>query len=249
VYEPSASSFYLLASQKRRPISSTRALLAIGGVPYNPAQLKQANITRGYDAAALNDLPASSDEVLAAENALRGSADVLLIGRRATESAFKAAAASSYGVIHLAVHGYASATERNHSALVLLSDPQAGEDGFLQASEIVQLPLHSNLVILSACDTAIGPIEGEEGIATLSRAFLLAGARSVVSTLWSVDDTFSLFLMKQFYKHLAAHDPPPVALTAAKRDMLRKFGAAAVPYYWAGYTLEGATNLVAVNHE
>ena len=90
--------------------------------------------------------------------------------------------------------------------LVLLSDPPAGEDGFLQASEIVQLRLNSDLVILSACDTAVGPLEGEEGIAALSRAFLLAGARSVVSTLWSIDDTFSLFLMKQFYKHLAAHE-------------------------------------------
>lgn len=249
VYEPSASSYYLLASQKRRPAPPARALLALGGVPYNPTELKQASITRGYDASTLSDLPASRDEVLAAEAALRGVSDLLLMGPRATESAFKRAVASSYGVIHLAVHGYASATERNHSALVLLNDPQAGEDGFLQASEIVQLPLNSNLVILSACDTAIGPIEGEEGIAALSRAFLLAGARSVVSTLWSVDDTFSLFLMKQFYKHLAAHEPPSVALTSAKRDMLRKFGATAVPYYWAGYTLEGATNLVAVNHE
>jgi CHAT domain-containing protein len=249
VYEPSASSFYLLASQKRRSAPPARSLLAIGGVPYNPTELKQANITRGYDGGALSDLPASKDEVLAAEAALRGTGDLLLIGPRATESAFKRAAASPYGVIHLAVHGYASSSERNHSALILLSDPQAGEDGLLQASEIVQLPLNSNLVILSACDTAIGPIEGEEGIAALSRAFLLAGSRSVVSTLWSVDDTFSLFLMKQFYKHLATHESPPVALTSAKRDMLHKFGTAAVPYYWAGYTLEGATNIVARNHE
>ncbi len=139
--------------------------------------------------------------------------------------------------------------KRNRSALVLLSDPAAGEDGFLQASEIVQLPLKSDLVILSACDTAIGPLEGEEGIAALSRAFLLAGARSVVSTLWSIDDTFSLFLMKQFYKHLASHEPPATALTSAKRDMLRKYGAAAVPYYWAGYTLEGAANLAGANHD
>jgi CHAT domain-containing protein len=171
-----------------------------------------------------------------------------LIGPHATESAFKRAATSQYGIIHLAVHGYASTTERNRSALVLLSDPPAGEDGFLQASEIVQLPLNSDLVILSACDTAVGPIEGEEGIAALSSAFLLAGARSVVSTLWSIDDTFSLFLMKQFYKHLAAGETVAVALTAAKRDMLRTYGSAAVPYYWAGFTLEGAANLPLAHH-
>jgi CHAT domain-containing protein len=221
----------------------------VGGVPYSPAQLKQAAITRGYDPEALSDLPASKDEVVAAEAALHGPGNLLLIGPRATESAFKRAATSPYGVIHLAVHGYASTTERNGSALVLLSDPAAGEDGFLQASEIVQLPLKSDLVILSACDTAIGPLEGEEGIAALSGAFLLAGARSVVSTLWSVDDTFSLFLMKQFYKHLAAHESAAAALTAAKRDMLHKYGAAAVPYYWAGYTLEGAADLAVTNHD
>ena len=249
IYEPSATGFYLLTSQKRLPTSSAHALLAVGGVPYSPAELKQASITRGYDSGALSDLPASKDEVLAAEAALHGPGDLLLIGPRATESAFKRAAMSQYGVIHLAVHGYASTTERNRSALVLLSDPPAGEDGFLQASEIVQLSLNSDLVILSACDTAVGPLEGEEGIAALSGAFLLAGARSVVSTLWSIDDTFSLFLMKQFYKHLSAHEPAAAALTAAKRDMLRKYGAAAVPYYWAGYTLEGAPNLTIAHHD
>ncbi|MGD0669559.1 MAG: CHAT domain-containing protein [Bryobacteraceae bacterium] len=249
IYEPSATSFYLLTSQPHRPTPSAHALLAVGGVPYSPAAMKQASITRGYDPGALGDLPASKDEVIAAEAALHGPGNLLLIGPHATESEFKRAATSQYGIIHLAVHGYASTTERNRSALVLLSDPPAGEDGFLQASEIVQLPLNSDLVILSACDTAVGPIEGEEGIAALSSAFLLAGARSVVSTLWSIDDTFSLFLMKQFYNHLAAHETVAAALTAAKRDMLRKYGSAAVPYYWAGFTLEGAANLPVAHHD
>ena len=249
IYEPSATSFYLLTSPRHRPTSSAHALLAVGGVPYGSGDLKQANITRGYDPGALGDLPGSRTEVIAAEAALHGPGNLLLIGPRATESAFKQAATSEYRIIHLAVHGYASTTERNRSALVLLSDPPAGEDGFLQASEVVQLPLKSDLVILSACDTAIGPIEGEEGIAALSSAFLLAGSRSVVSTLWSIDDTFSLFLMKQFYKHLAAGETVAAALTAAKRGMLRRYGSKAVPYYWAGFTLEGAANLPVANHD
>ena len=242
IYEPSATSFYLLKSQKRR-VTAESGLLAVGGVPYSPAQLKEASVTRAYDPGSITDLPASKDEVLAAESAIRGPADVVLIGPRATEAAFKVAATRRFGIIHLAVHGYASTTERNRSALVLLGDPAAGEDGFLQASEIVQLHLNSDLVVLSACDTAVGPVEGQEGISALSRAFLLAGARTVVSTLWSIDDTFSLFLMKQFYKHIGAHEPPAIALAAAKRDMLRKYGAAAVPYYWAAYTVEGAATL------
>jgi CHAT domain-containing protein len=66
----------------------------------------------------------------------------------------------------------------------------------------------------------------------------------VVSTLWSIDDTFSLFLIQQLYRHLAAHETPAHALTAAKRDMLQKFGRKVVPYYWAGFTLEGVAGPV-----
>jgi CHAT domain-containing protein len=123
--------------------------------------------------------------------------------------------------------------------LVLLSDPAAGEDGFLQSSEIVQLRLNAELVVLSACDTAVGPLEGQEGVATLSRAFLLAGARTVVSTLWSVDDESSAFLMKRFYAAVSNGLPPTESLAVAKRDFQQKFGSKAVPYYWAGYTIEG----------
>ena len=123
---------------------------------------------------------------------------------------------------------------------MLLSDRSAGEDGFLQASEIVQLRFDADLVVLSACDTAVGPLQGQEGIANLSRAFLLAGARTVVSTLWQIDDSSSLFLMKHFYAHLSANRSAASALTAAKRDMLRTFGRKALPYQWAGFTIEGA---------
>ena len=242
VYAPSATSFYLLATQQHQPHRFARTLLAVGGIPYNPAEVNQASVTRGYDASAFSDLPASKDEVLAAEAAVHDPNSTLLIGTAATKSAFKRADLAQYRIIHLAVHGFASTTDQDRSALVLLSDPASGEDGFLQASEIVQLRLNADLVILSACDTAVGPVQGEEGIATLSRAFLLAGARTVVSTLWSIDDTFSLFLMKQFYKHLAAGEPASHALTAAKRDMLQKYGRAAVPYYWAGFTLEGVSD-------
>ena len=95
----------------------------------------------------------------------------------------------------------------------------------------MQLRFDADLVVLSACDTAVGPLQGQEGIANLSRAFLLAGARTVVSTLWQIDDSSSLFLMKRFYAHLSANRSAASALTAAKRDMLRTFGpqGASVP--------------------
>ena len=249
IYEPSATSFYLLAQNPHHSRSFPHVLLGVGGVPYNTSELRQASLTRGYDANELSDLPASKDEVLAAEAAIHDPTNTLLLGSKATESALKRADLAQYRIIHLAVHGFASNEDPNRSALVLLSDPAAAEDGFLQASEIVQLHLNADLVILSACDTGIGPVEGEEGIAALSRAFLLAGAKAVVSTLWSINDAYSLVVMTHFYKHLAAHEPAAQALTNAKRDTLREFGPTAVPYNWAGFIFEGAAEGTTSSHD
>jgi CHAT domain-containing protein len=127
----------------------------------------------------------------------------------------------------------------DRAALILLSDSQSEDDGILEASEIVHLQTNADLVVLSACDTAVGSLQGEEGIANLSLAFMLAGAKNVVSTLWSIDDTSALYLMKRFYAHLAERNTLAHALTAAKRDMLKTYGAHAIPYYWASFRLDG----------
>ena len=240
IYSPSATTFYLLAEQQPRPRTAHNTLLAIGGIPYSRSPINRSGLTRGYDRGGFVDLPSSADEVRIAETAFDKNRSKLLLGTSATEAAFKAAPLADYRVIHLAVHGFTDTIFPDRAALVLLSDRAAGEDGFLQASEIVQLRLDADLVVLSACDTAVGPLEGQEGIANLSRAFLLAGARTVVSTLWQVDDSSSLFLMKRFYAHLSARQSAESALTAAKRDMLRTFGRNTVPHQWAGFTIEGA---------
>ena len=194
VYAPSATSFFLLRTAPR-PKHANQGLLAVGGVPYDNSNLKESAVTRGFSDTGLSDLPSSEDEARAAVDALPNRLNTLLVGNNATETAFKKA--TNHSMMHLAVHAIANEARPDRAALVLLSDPVNGEDGFLQTSEIVQLPLNADLVVLSACDTAVGPIEGEEGITTLSRAFLLAGARTVVSTLWSIDDDTTLYLMKR----------------------------------------------------
>jgi CHAT domain-containing protein/cation transport regulator ChaC len=225
VYAPSATSFFLLRTAARRK-SSAEGLLAVGGVPYQQS------------GTGLGDLPSSRDEALDATATLPNPSNTLLLGKEATERAFKKSV--NHRIIHLAVHAIANETSPDRAALILLNDPKHGEDGSLYPSEIVQLPLDADLVVLSACDTAVGPVEGEEGISTLARAFLLAGARTVVSTLWTIDDDSTLYLMKVFYAELARKKSSPEALRVAKMSMLRKFGAGkAVPYYWAGFTLEG----------
>jgi len=225
VYAPSATSFFLLRAAANHK-SSARGLLAVGGVPYQQSRT------------GLADLPSSRDEALGAAAALPNRSNTLLLGNEATETAFKKSV--NHRIIHLAVHAITNNTSPDRAALILLSDPKHGEDGSLYPSEIVQLPLDADLVILSACDTAVGPVEGEEGISTLARAFLLAGARTVVSTLWTIDDDSTLYLMKVFYAELARKKSTPEALRVAKKSMLKKFGPRkAVPYYWAGFTVEG----------
>ena len=236
-YAPSATSFFLLRTANPTK-HSNQGLLAVGGVPYGHSNLRETAVTRGYNDTVLSDLPSSGDEARAAVSALPNKLNELLIGNKATETAFKNS--TNHSMFHLAVHAIANPTRPDRAALVLLSDPKSGDDGFLQASEVVQLPLNADLVVLSACDTAVGPLEGEEGVETLSQAFLLAGSRTVISTLWSIDDDTTLYLMKSFYAQLEKKKSVPDALRIAKKSMLSTFGPTkALPYYWAGFTVEG----------
>jgi CHAT domain-containing protein len=239
-YATSASAMYLLDSlTPHEPAQG--ALLGVGGIPYDQtAELNKVAMMRGYISSPLVNLPASKEEVLAAQAAVRADTNTLLLGPSATKSAFRNSGLDQHAIIHLAVHGVANEKHPDRAALILLSDPQSGDDGILEASEIVHLHTAADLVVLSACDTAVGSLQGEEGIANLSLAFQLAGAKTVVSTLWSVDDTSALYLMKRFYAHLAEKNTVAHALTAAKRDMLKTYGAQAIPYYWASYKLDGA---------
>jgi CHAT domain-containing protein len=239
-YAPSASSYYLLSTEAPHQTTDL-GMLGVGGVPYDrDRDLSKLVTVRGYANSDLTDLPGSQQEVTTAAATIHSEGKSrLLLGQSATKSAFEHADLDHYSIIHLAVHGIADERHPERAALILLSDSKAGEDGILEATEVARLHTNAALVVLSACDTAVGRLQGEEGIATLSRAFLLAGAKDVVSTLWNIDDTSTLYLMKQFYAHLATGIPIADALTAAKRDMLKDYGPQAVPYFWASFKSEG----------
>jgi CHAT domain-containing protein len=117
-------------------------------------------------------------------------------------------------------------------------DPNTSDDGLLEFQEITQLSLSADLVTLSACDTANGKLEGEEGIDGLAEAFLLAGAKSVVGALWDVEDSATRTLMKAFYSHLGQGQDKAFALRQAKLHYLQT-SANSSPVYWAPFTLIG----------
>ena len=236
---PSASVLALLRG-KAPGNSPERSLLAIGGVPYDrmfatPAALSAAR--RSVDDAGLFDasyppkvpvLTFSEREVLAAARLL-GPNSVVLTGDRASESTLKAQDLNAFDVLHFAVHAFADAKFPERAALVLLNDPAAGEDGLLQPREIARFRLNATVVVLSACDTSVGPTIGQEGVLNLARAFLLAGAQSVVTTLWTVSDATSTALMQRFYQNLTAGQDVAEALARSKAATLKEFGPDALP--------------------
>jgi CHAT domain-containing protein len=215
-----------------------RPLLAIGGVPYERMASPNASsgvpagsvITGFFDAAMpakLPTLPRAEAEVRMAANIL-GPSSAVLVGDAATETALKNEDLSRYQVIHLAAHGFADQKFPERAAIVLMSDPRAGEDGLLQPREIARYGLQARLVVLSACETAVGPTIGQEGVLNIARAFLVGGARSVMMTLWPVSDATSAALMRQFYEHLAKGDDVSESSRASKRAVLERFGPESV---------------------
>jgi len=202
-----------------------------------PATTLLASIHRAVSGPERRDLvalPESRHEVETIGSDLPKPSTILL-GSHATETNFKQLPLDQYNVIHLALHGYTDPEFPDRSALVFAPEEPAIDDGLLQVREIRSLRLDANLVTLSACDTGVGPV-GEEGVANIVNAFIEAGAQSVVSTLWELEDHATAQLMTDFYAHLGRHEDKAEALRQAQLDMVNSGSA---PYYWAGFELDG----------
>jgi len=190
-------------------------------------------------------LPGSTDEVARIRQNFPAGRATVLTGSNATETSYKALSPRSE-IIHLATHGIAADDQPFYSTLILAPDGKEQEDGFLQAYEIVRSPLKAKLVVLSACETARGPLGRGEGLVGLVSAFLQAGARSVLATQWSIDES-TAELMASFYKAMTGGQDTAGALRQAKLDVLKKhlrFAGTEVslahPFFWAPFVLIGS---------
>jgi CHAT domain-containing protein len=144
------------------------------------------------------------------------------VGAEATEERVKALDAD-VDVVHLAGHGVVDPYTPLDSFIALtISDEPGRDNGLLQAWEIYEhLRLDAGLVVLSACSTAVGPRHDGEGLIGLSRAFQIAGARTVVASLWSVIDESTAELMIRFHRHLRGGKTIDEALRAAQLELIR----------------------------
>jgi CHAT domain-containing protein len=159
----------------------------------------------------------------------------------ATREAATSPDLADYRIVHFAVHGLLNNRHPELSGLVFsLVDRQGrARNGFLQAFEVYNLRLSADLVVLSACQTAIGDDVRGEGLIGLSRGFMYAGAPRVVASLWKVPDHASAELMKQFYRAMLIDRLRPAAALRVAQAALRKDARTASPYYWAGFVLQG----------
>jgi CHAT domain-containing protein len=149
---------------------------------------------------------------------------------------------SDYRVVHFATHSFINAAHPDLSGIVLSLVDRRGQeqDGFLRLHEIYNLKLPADLVVLGGCRTGLGKEVKGEGLMSLTRGFMYAGAPRVIVSVWEVQDRPSATLMVKFYRYLLGPKrlSAAAALRAAQIEMSRD-RQFATPYFWAGFTLQG----------
>ncbi len=146
-----------------------------------------------------------------------------------------------YRILHLATHGLLDNQHPELSGVVLSLVDKSGNDidGFLRLQDIYNLKLNADLVVLSACNTALGKEVRGEGLIGLTRGFMYAGTPRVVASLWKVDDAATAELMTIFYKKMLIENMRPAAALRAAQNEMMKQPRWRSPYYWAPFVLQG----------
>lgn len=148
---------------------------------------------------------------------------------------------SQYRYVHFSTHGLLNSVHPELSGVVfsLVNERGEAQDGFLRAHEIYNLKLRAELVVLSACQTGVGKEIRGEGLVSLTRGFMHAGAPRVIVSLWDVSDWGTTELMVRFYHGLLKEGMRPTAALRAAQVSLMNDKRWASPYYWAPFILQG----------
>jgi CHAT domain-containing protein len=166
------------------------------------------------------------------------------MNNEAQESIYKAEA-SAYRIVHLAMHTLVNDTYPMNSALIFSGEDDKKDDGFLHTYEVYGIPLRATMVVLSSCNTGSGKLSTGEGILSLARGFLYSGSRSVVMSLWKVEDHSGTEIVKMFYGNLKNGMPKSKALKKARYDYLRNASQLrSHPYFWSTLVIFGENSPV-----
>lgn len=212
-------------SKQERPLALNRAIRDMRGSQY---------IAR---------LPASRDEANAIANILRSrdsQAVHVALDFDASRDYVLTDGLTRFRLVHFATHGVVDTRHPEMSGLILSLIDSRGrkQDGYLRLGDIYKLKLSADLVVLSSCDSALGKDLESEGIIGLPRGFLYAGARSVIASLWKVNDEATATLMSSLYARIQRGEGPGSALRGAQLEMVND-QQWSKPYYWAAFVLQG----------
>jgi CHAT domain-containing protein len=209
--------------------------------PYRNFQraLREFQITD--DRGTISRLPFTREEADAILAAIPGAGGMKAVDFKASRVTATSTDLREYRIIHFATHGLLNSEHPELSGLVLSLVDEQGlpQNGFLRLQDIYNLDLPVELVVLSACNTALGKEIKGEGLVGLTRGFMYAGAKSVMASLWKVDDVATAELMKRLYKKMLKEGmKPAAALRAAQVEMWNQKQWKS-PYYWGAFILQG----------
>lgn len=252
VTAPSVSVVALLRREtgNRKPAAKTLAVLAdpvFSKEDPRLASARRAHAPRSSDDLNLGTLRRLRFSRQEAEEIIRLASDEQKL--QALDFAANRALATSselaeYRIVHFATHGLINNQVPELSGIVLsLVDEQGrSQNGFLRLYDLYNLKLSADLVVLSACQTALGKEIQGEGLVGLTRGFMYAGAPRVIASLWQIDDRASAEFMKRFYQGMLVEKLRPAAALKAAQASMRNDKRWHSPHYWAAFTLQGEWN-------
>lgn len=204
----------------------------------NPELMRSA---RSFNREGFSQLPFSRKEADVIAAFIPRAKLLKATGFKANRATATSGELARYRIVHFATHGLLNSEYPELSGLVLSLVDQNGaaQDGFLRMHEIYNLQLPADVIVLSACQTALGKEIRGEGLVGLTRGFMYAGAERVVASLWQVDDLATSELMKRFYRGMLLNKMRPVAALRAAQIEMMKQKRWATPYFWAAFTIQG----------
>ncbi len=259
VYEPSAALLNILPKVQKPNYQPNKDLLVFADPVFNDADVRLTGKTK-TDSSSFDDLSlnlrdfrltdtdgkiprlfATQEEADSIAAAVGKSRAEIASGFAANRERVLSSDISDYRILHFATHGLIDLERPEVSGIVLSQFDETGQkrEGFLRLQDIYALDLSSDLVVLSACQSGVGKEIKGEGMMSLNNAFLQAGAKSVLSSSWKVDDDATAEFMKRFYTNLVNEKITPAEALRRTQIEMAQTTRFKSPFYWAAFTVQG----------
>lgn len=227
-----------------RRVTTAKAQTIAVATPIQPGKRSNGDLSRSmkdFERLNLERLAFTREEAETIVSLAGKSNSLIALDFKASKETASNSEVSNYRILHIAAHGLINSQHPDLSGIVLslVNEDGKPQDGFLRLHDIYNLKLNADMVVLSACQTALGKEVRGEGLISLTRGFMYAGAARVVASLWDVKDEATAELMKRFYQGMLKDGMRPAAALRAAQVSMSTDKRWEAPYYWAGFVLQG----------